>query len=221
MPVRTLILAFLGFCLSLDSQAQQKIIDKPISFDEERVALTLEYLKNRYGIEQTTPTIEPKMVVVHFTVIPSLEQTIRAFNPAKLPNWRPGIAGASALNVSSQFLVDQDGTIYRLMPENYMARHVIGLNHCAVGIENVGGAKDQPLTQAQLEANIWLVKYLKEKYDIQYVIGHSEYTLFEGHELWKEVDDGYRTQKTDPGDQFMIDIRKATQGLGLKPLPQK
>lgn len=203
----------------LYSCSQNPIIDKPIRFDPERKELTLEYLKSRYEIVQQEPTIVPRMVVVHFTVIPTLEKTMAAFNPAKLPGARAGIAGASALNVSSQFLIDQDGTIYRLMPENYMARHVIGLNHCAIGIENVGGTDDLPLTKAQLDANVWLIKYLMKKYEIDYVIGHSEYTLFEGHELWKEVDDGYRTKKTDPGEQFMIDIRQATEGLGLKPLP--
>ncbi len=203
---------------SCDSTTIQEM---PITFDDERVQLTLEYLSTRYRIEQSTPTIDPKMVVVHYTVIPTLEKTFDAFNDAKLPNWRDKIAGASALNVSSQFVVDQDGTIYRLMPENYMARHVIGLNHCAIGIENVGGTEEVPLTDAQLQSNIWLIKYLKKKYDIQYVIGHSEYTLFDGHDLWKEVDEGYRTQKSDPGDEFMKGIRDATDDLGFLPLPQK
>jgi len=205
-------------CISCSRKA---IVDRPIRFDEERVLLTLEYLSDRYQIERNTPTIDPKMVVVHYTVIPTLEKTFIAFNDAKLPNWRAKIAGASALNVSSQFVVDQDGTIYRLMPETYMARHVNGLNHCAIGIENVGGTEEVPLTGEQLQSNIWLVKYLKKKYDIQYVIGHSEYTLFEDHELWKEIDEGYRTQKSDPGDEFMQRIREATGELGLRPLPQK
>ena len=45
-----------------------------------------------------------------------------------------------------------------------MARHVIGLNHCAIGIENVGGTIDTPLTKKQLKANIKLVNYLKQQY---------------------------------------------------------
>ena len=198
-----------------------RIIDRPVSFDQERIDLTLEYLEKRYGLKQTEPTITPKMVVVHYTVIPSLEKSFAAFEKAKLPDWRPEIIDASALNVSSQFMVDLDGTIYRLMPETRMARHVIGLNHCAIGIENVGGTEEVPLTDAQLEANIWLAKYLKKKYDIQYLIGHSEYTNFEGHELWLEVDDGYRTEKSDPGDKFLADIRSATKGLEFLPVPEK
>ncbi len=62
--------------------------------------------------------------------------------------------------------------------------------------------------------------YLKEKYDIQYLIGHSEYTNFEGHELWLEKDAGYRTVKSDPGDQFMADLRAKTAHLDFLPVPE-
>jgi N-acetyl-anhydromuramyl-L-alanine amidase AmpD len=124
------------------------------------------------------------------------------------------------LNVSAQFLVDRDGSIFRLLPETIMARHVIGLNHCAIGIENVGGTENLPLTASQLESNIWLVKYLSDKYDIEYLIGHYEYTLFEGHELWLEKDEGYRTEKEDPGVGFMKKVRKATEKFNFKPVPR-
>ncbi|SHK14683.1 N-acetylmuramoyl-L-alanine amidase [Reichenbachiella agariperforans] len=199
---------------------ENKIVDRPVSFDQERVDLTLQYLDEHYGLVQEKPTIDPKMIVVHYTVIPTLEKSIAAFENSKLPNWRPEIAGAGALNVSAHFLVNQDGTIYRLMPENYMARHVIGLNHCAIGIENVGGTDAVPLTPSQVKANVWLVSYLKEKYDIQYLIGHDEYTLFEGHDLWLEKDAGYRTVKSDPGKAFMAAIREQTDDLGFLPLPE-
>lgn len=205
----------LGACSS-----QKKIIDKPILFDEERKVLTLEYLSNRYGLDQEEPTIEPKMIVLHWTVIPTLKTTFEIFDQVTLPG-RIDLKNISTLNVSSQFLVDRDGTIYQLLPETTMARHVIGLNHCAIGIENVGGTENLPLTKKQLKANIWLVKYLKEKYDIDYLIGHYEYTLFEEHELWLEKDDGYRTEKEDPGADFMMKIRKATEKLNFKPLPRK
>jgi N-acetyl-anhydromuramyl-L-alanine amidase AmpD len=196
------------------------IIEHPITFNDERKILTLEYLENRYGLDQDTPQIVPKMIVLHWTVIPTFEKSFEAFNPVSLPNWRPDIKDVSGLNVSSQFLVDRDGTIYRLLPETTMARHVIGLNHCAIGVENVGGTDDLPLTKAQLKSNIWLVKYLKDKYDIDYLIGHYEYTLFENHPLWLEKDAGYRTKKTDPGPDFMLEVRKAVKDLDFKELPK-
>jgi N-acetylmuramoyl-L-alanine amidase len=79
--------------------------------------------------------------------------------------------------LASQFMVDRDGTIYRLMPETALARHIIGYNWCAIGIENVGGAnnKKEDLTPAQLKANIKLIRYLHAKYPtIQYVFGHYQ-----------------------------------------------
>ncbi|WP_281543246.1 peptidoglycan recognition protein family protein [Maribacter aestuarii] len=196
------------------------ILDKPITFNEERNSLTLEYLSDRYGLDRDTPQIDPKMIVLHWTVIPTFEKSFEAFDAPTLPNWRPEIKDLSGLNVSSQFMVDRDGTIYRLMPETTMARHVIGLNHCAIGVENVGGAADQPLTKAQLRSNVWLIRYLAEKYPIDYLIGHYEYQRFEDHPLWLEKDDSYRTKKTDPGVDFMTKVRNKVKDLNFKELPK-
>ncbi|WP_421811962.1 peptidoglycan recognition family protein [Flagellimonas sp.] len=215
-------ISLLVFALALGACSTQKeIVDIPIIFDTQRILLTKEYLLNRYGLDQNTPEITPKMVVLHWTAIPSLKKSFEVFNRSTLPIWRPNIESASGLNVSSHFLVDRDGTIYRLMPETIMGRHVIGLNHCAIGIENVGGTEETPLTKQQLKSNIYLVKYLASKYDIDYVIGHQEYTSFEGHPLWLEVDDGYRTEKTDPGMDFVEKVRKATKKFNFKPVPTK
>lgn len=207
--------------LSLLACKSSKIVEKPIDFPEERIDLTLEYMEDRYGLQKEVPRIDPKMIVLHWTAIPTLESSFNAFKDSKLPQTREEISGASRLNVSSHFLVDRDGTIYRLMPETIMARHVIGLNHTAIGVENVGGTKETPLTNEQLESNIWLVNYLSDKYNIEYVIGHYEYTSFEDHELWLERDSGYRTEKTDPGKDFMAKVRKATQNRNFKAIPSK
>ena len=216
----TLVL-FSALWLMLTSCSSVKIVDKPIIFDTERSNLTLDYLKEHYDLVQDKPTISPKMVVVHWTAIPTFEKSFDAFYKSKLPDWRPDIQNASSLNVSSQFLVDRDGTVYRLMPETFMARHVIGLNHSAIGIENVGGTENTPLTKAQLKANIKLIKYLKKKFpEIEYIIGHFEYPNFDGTELWLEKDAGYRTEKTDPGKEFIRKIRQETSKYNWKPVPE-
>jgi chondroitin AC lyase len=199
--------------------AGPKVIQKPIPFDEERARLSLEYMKVRHDLQQEEPVIDPKMVVVHYTVIPTMEKTYQAFYDNRLPGARAGIASASSLNVSSQYVVDRDGKIYQLLPDTVFARHTIGLNHCAIGIENVADGKDLPLTKAQLSANIALVKQLIRKYDIEYVIGHHEYQRFIGHPLWLETDPDYLTQKSDPGDEFMEAIRSELADYDLKPLP--
>lgn len=195
------------------------VVMRPIVFDEQRRQLSLEYLANRYGIEQQEPTIVPKVVVVHWTAIPTADATFDAFDPPVLPGARQEISSASALNVSSQYLVDRDGTIYQLLPEQMMARHTIGLNHVAIGIENVGSGTDLPLTDAQLASNVAIVRYLSAKYDLEYLIGHYEYTLFEGHTLWKERNKAYRTEKTDPGEDFMQRLRSRVADLKLQGPP--
>lgn len=213
-------LAFVYFVIAGCSyQPTFRTIYKPIEFDSLRNVLTLEYLYKRYGITQTIPAIKPVMVVLHWTAIPTLEKTFDAFNQSVLPEARSGIQHAGALNVSSQYLVDRDGTIFQLMPDTIMARHVIGLNYCAIGVENVGSEK-APLTKAQLKANEKLIRYLKSKYPINYVIGHYEYQLFRGTPLWKETDSNYLTQKSDPGRLFMKKIRARIKDLHLLGAPE-
>jgi len=220
--MKYIIIIFALLLLSCkSSDISDSIIDRPIIFNEERTQLSLDYLEERYGLEKPSPEITPKMIVLHWTAIPDLESSFRAFNPIKLPGAREDIQKAGALNVSAHFLVDRYCTIYRLMPETIMARHVIGLNHAAIGVENVGGTDETPLTKAQLKANIDLVKYLAEKYNIEYLLGHYEYPQFEGHELWLEKDESYRTQKTDPGKEFMQKVRVKTKSLNFKPVPKK
>jgi hypothetical protein len=195
------------------------IIQKPIIFDEKRKALTLQYMRERYGMVQDEPIIEPKMVVVHWTVIPTFEQTFAAFNPSELPAARDGIRAGGNLNVSSQFVIDRDGTVYQLMPETTMARHTIGLNYTAIGIENIADGNSLPMTEAQLQANTKLITYLAGKYPIEYVLGHSEYHRFRDTDWWKETDANYFTEKNDPDIAFMNRLRRNLSELTLKPLP--
>lgn len=182
MKISRLGIVALAVMILSCSSSTYRVFEKPIKFDEERKQLTLEYLASHYGLEQEEPVITPKMVVLHWTAISDLERSYDAMNPVRLPGSRKGIAEASALNVSAHYLIDRDGTIFRQLPDTVMARHVIGLNHCAIGVENVGSA-DAPLTKAQLKANEALVRHLKRKYPIDYVIGHFEYTAFEDHAL--------------------------------------
>lgn len=187
-----------------------EIINKPIEFTQLRVELTKEYIKKRYNKVVEDINIIPKMIVIHHTALDDFSKSYDRLDPEILLSDRKDISNASKLNVSAHFLVDQDGKIYSLMPETYMARHVIGLNYSSIGIENVGGQeKGDKLTSKQLEANIKLVKYLKNKYkSIEYLIGHYEYRKFENSKLWLEKDKNYRTIKNDPHKSFMEKLRK-------------
>jgi len=192
----------------------QTIHQTPIQFNEERIALTQQYQLTHYGIDAKSIEIEPKMIVLHWTCIPTFAATFRVFNPPSFPQNSPRIKELPGnLNVSSHFVVDRDGSIYQLMPETWMARHVIGLNHYAIGIENIGGrtGKDD-LTAAQVKANAFLVCYLKKKYPkISYVIGHNEYLNFKKTSLWLEKDPDYQTDKNDPGPDFLNKVMQLVQ----------
>jgi len=194
-----------------------EIIQRPISFSEHRKALTLEYIHSHYGLSPEDITITPKVIVVHFTAIPTLQGSFEAFDREELPSSRSDISGKNAsANVSVPYLIDRDGTIYQLMPDNWMGRHVIGLNYSSIGIENVG--KLGTLTDKQLEANIALISHLQKKYSkIDYLIGHSDYRCFEASPLWLERDKNYRTEKNDPGEAFMNRLYQAIPTLKKAP----
>ncbi|MEN1785814.1 MAG: N-acetylmuramoyl-L-alanine amidase, partial [Bacteroidota bacterium] len=56
------------FCLAVilvSCGVEKRIVDRPIVFDDQRVALTKEYLKNRYLLERDSVTITPQMIVLH------------------------------------------------------------------------------------------------------------------------------------------------------------
>ncbi|MBW8521967.1 N-acetylmuramoyl-L-alanine amidase [Chryseobacterium chendengshani] len=203
---------------SIAQQREFKVVSKPINYSEERIRLSLEYLKDHHGLLQKSPTIVPKMIILHYTAGGTVESNFKYFNNIHLESARNTLKKQSTLNVSSQYIVDRDGTIYQLMEPNMFARHTIGLNYCAIGIENIG-SKKQPLTEKQVAANVQLVRYLTKKYKIEYLIGHSEYGVFRNSKLWKESDPKYFTGKEDPGKDFMIKIRLQIADLNLKEKP--
>lgn len=216
--------AFASARQTMSAQQIGRIIDRPIPFPPERVAATRKYIAAHYapehqGTGDSGIEFEPRMIVLHCTEVGSLQATLNTFSGTKLPAARSEIASGGDLNVSSQFVVDQDGTIYRLMPENRMARHTIGLNLSAIGVENVA-SDERHLQSAQAAANAWLVRHLKERYPkIEYVIGHHEYGRFRGSGLWWEKDPRYFTHKKDPGDAFMQAVRAQVRDLRLSSNP--
>ena len=198
-------------CLSVLA-AGLVVRQKPIAFGTLREQLTLEYIREHYDPRASSTVIQPVMIVVHWTASGTLQPAWNAFNSETLTG-RADIARGGRLNVSAQYIVDRDGVAYQLMPETRMARHVIGLNRRAIGIENVG---ENDLTAAQLEANALLIEDIARRFPIRYVIGHLEYGRFKGSPLWEERDPGYFTVKPDPGAAFMRRLRARLVQDGLK-----
>jgi hypothetical protein len=198
--------------------------------DAERVRLTREYLAihdpqalaalpDGDGAEAIAFT--PQMIVVHYTARPTLAESLAEFGPLEIDSGREMVAANGRLNVGIQFLVDRDGTILALYPETAIARHVIGLNVVAIGIENVGDADlgerrsgVTPLTAAQVNADAALIRHLVHAHPtIRYLIGHQEYREVEdprhpAHALFHEAVPGYRTVKIDPGRRFLRELRR-------------
>ncbi len=214
--LRFALVLTLGLLAACETAPDYEIVSRPISFGELRQELTLDYIREHYDSAATDILIDPQFVVVHWTATPTLESLYATFEPDTLPAARAGISRGGRVNVSSQFTVDRDGSIYQLMPDNWMARHTIGLNRIAIGIENIGGS-EWPLTDEQLAANEWLIRHLTAKYEgIKYVIGHHEYLSFRDAPLWQEKDSTYFTLKVDPGDDYMARLRERLSDLGLQ-----
>jgi len=199
-----------------------EIKQTPIEFGETRVELTKKYIKSHYNLDVQDIKIVPKIILIHHTAIDDFNDSLSRFTSQTLPSDRPDINNGGAVNVSAHFMVERDGTVHQLMPLDYMARHVIGLNYSSIGIENVGGqnSKDN-LTKEQLKANIELVAELKKRFPtIEYVVGHYEYRCFEESEFWLEVDKKYRTHKDDPSVRFMSELRANLSGFKGAPCTQ-
>ena len=192
---------------SLRTVTAPVIIDRPVRLTEYRRQLTREYVFRHYGEEFTE--IVPQAVIVHWTESPEADGVYDYFYKE--------VRKDGTLNVCSQFLVDRDGTIFRLTPETMLDRHAIGYNWCAIGIENVGGVdRKEDLTPAQLQANVLLIRYLREKYPtVRYVWGHYQQKSAEKSGLYKESISGYYHEKVDPGPKFMKALQKNLKDTGL------
>jgi len=204
---------------AMQRRAPEPWIDWPIPYNDERARLTAAYLARHRGPQYDTGDawrdvqMEPKLIVLHWTASATARAGWNAFEPIR--SRRRGLLEGQLLNVSSHFLVDRDGTIYRLVPEDLVARHTIGLNHLAIGVENVGDGRRWSLTQAQVDANARLVRWLATTYPITHLIGHHEYRLMEGHPYFEELIPSFRTGKVDPGPAFMSAVRAQVADLGL------
>ncbi len=88
----------------------------------------------------------------------------------------------SHYRVSSHYLIGRDGTIYQLVKEKNISYHAghsqlpdgrTGLNSCSIGIELITSTEDAP-TDAQINSLVALIKDIKNRYKIKYVLRHSD-----------------------------------------------
>jgi len=191
------------------------IVQAPLAWSAERARLTLEYRRRHSDPDAAGLDIAPRVIVLHYTGGGSAAATRAYFDQPRIEAARTVLARAGAVNVSAHFLVDRDGAIYQLQPETRYARHCIGLDHIAIGIENVGDEARWPLTDAQVAADAALVRDLAHRFPITHLLGHYEVMAFRAHAYFVERDPSYRNSKPDPGPRFMARVRADVADLHL------
>jgi N-acetylmuramoyl-L-alanine amidase len=153
--------------------SKPKIVWTPIPFGTKRKAETVAYTRRHYG-SFLTPTWrlkKPHVIVIHYTEA-SYGSTFNTF-----ANDVPDSELHELPATSAHFVIDTDGTIHQLVSLGTMARHTVGLNWTAIGIEHVGFSDAQVLgDRKQISASLHLVQWLRCRYGIavKNVIGHNE-----------------------------------------------
>ncbi|MFL5834681.1 MAG: N-acetylmuramoyl-L-alanine amidase, partial [Solirubrobacterales bacterium] len=151
--------------------APPREVAKPIPFGPERKADMAAYAQRHYGIDDYRLR-DPKVIVEHYTATSSFAPVFDYFSrnvPDPELHELPGVC--------SHYVIDRDGTIYRLVRTSIMCRHTVGLNWTAIGIEHVGyGDGDVLGDRRQLRASLRLTRWLRCRFGIRVrdVIGHAE-----------------------------------------------
>ena len=183
------------------------IIKKLIPFPASRKRETAAYSKRHYG-QNTWHLTAPKLIAIHYAVAGSISSIFNTFAPDN-----PDVEFHQLPGVCSHFAVSAGGGIYKFVPVSIRCRHVVGLNHTAIGIENVGFSDQDILGRpAQLNANLQLVQYLRCRFGIpvEGVIGHNESL---SSPYYKELDPRFRGQTHGDWNHadmeiFRADLRK-------------
>ena len=141
------------------------------------------------------------MLILHYTGMKTAEEALtRLVDPES--------------KVSAHYLIDEDGTVHSLVPEDKRAWHAgvsqwageTDINGCSIGIELVNPGHEfgyRPFPDAQINALVNLVRDILHRHPVpaHHVLGHSDVAP---------------ERKTDPGELFDWQ-RLARAGIGLWP----
>ena len=143
-------------------------------------------------IDRPSPNFDERalpitMIVLHYTGMVSAEAAI-----ARLAD--------PAAKVSAHYVVDEDGSVVRMVPENKRAWHagkahwrgITDVNSASIGIEIVNPGHEhgyRPFPDAQADAVVRLVHEVKDRHEITRgnIVGHSDVAP---------------ARKRDPGELF-------------------
>jgi N-acetylmuramoyl-L-alanine amidase len=151
--------------------APPRVVSKPIPFGDRRKEETRAYARRHYGIDDYRLR-DPKVIVEHYTATNNFSSAWNTFAQDV-----PDVELHEAPGVCAHYVIDRDGTVYRLVSTRIMCRHTVGLNWTAIGIEHVGTSDGQVMGNArQRRASLRLTRMLQGRYGIRTrdVIGHNE-----------------------------------------------
>jgi N-acetylmuramoyl-L-alanine amidase len=147
----------------------------------------------------------PDMVVLHYTGMETGEAALVRMRDPKA-------------KVSAHYMIEEDGRLYRLVPEERRAWHAgvsfwkseRNLNQVSIGIELVNPGHDfgyRPFPEAQIAVLIDLLADIRERWDVPdgRILGHSDVAP---------------DRKIDPGELFpWARLAAAGHGLWVEPPP--
>lgn len=163
-----------------------EIVKRLIPYGKSRKRDMAAYSKRHYG-QYKWRLGSPKLIVEHYAVAGSLSAIYNTFAPNSADVEFHELPG-----VCSHFAVGADGTIVKFVPTSTRCRHVVGLNHVAVGIEHVGFSDADILNRpAQLNASLGLTEWLRCRFGlgVKRVIGHNESL---SSAFYRELDPDFR-----------------------------
>ena len=187
--------------------AKPAIQKKLIPYPKSRKRDMARYSKRHYGHFKWR-LANPKLVVMHYAEAGSIGSIYNTFAPN-----HPDPEFKEKPNVCSHFAVSGGGGVFKFVPVSTRCRHVVGLNHVAIGVEHVGFSDSDVLNRtAQLNASLKLSQWLRCRFGIpvEGVIGHNESL---SSPYYKELDRRFRGRthgdfKKPSMDRYRGDLQK-------------
>jgi N-acetylmuramoyl-L-alanine amidase len=159
-----------------------------IPYPKKRKREMAQYSKHHYGAYKWR-LVDPKLIVIHYAEAGSIGAIRNTFAPDV-----PDVEFHQLPGVCSHYAVSDTGEVFKFVPPTIRCRHVVGLNHVAIGIEHVGFSDSDILDRpAQLNGSLQFVQWLRCQFGIPVsgVIGHNESL---SSPYYRELDPRFRGQ---------------------------
>ncbi|WP_051372995.1 N-acetylmuramoyl-L-alanine amidase [Clostridium sp. Ade.TY] len=117
------------------------------------------------GQDDVTGWNEPNKIIIHH---PEYYGSVQGLNDV--------MRNMGFTMIGYNYYVRKDGSVWQGRPVNVTSGNCYGQNHSSIGVCFEGNYdKDTSMPEAQFNAGVELIKYLKSKYGISEVNGHKHY----------------------------------------------